>query len=155
MVGGTYYAATGAVTPAVLWTSLPYALLVTTVLMGKHIDKLTWDEKEGVRTLPVVLGDDASRRVTTVLMAGFYVSVAVLVLTGAAAVWTLAALAALPVLATTYRTYSSPKPAQPPARFPLWPLWFGPWAFVHARRAGALLVVGLAAGALWPVYLFD
>jgi 1,4-dihydroxy-2-naphthoate octaprenyltransferase len=87
--------------------------------------------------------------------AGFYVSVAVLVLTGAAAVWTLAALAALPVLARTYRTYSSPKPAQPPARFPLWPLWFGPWAFVHARRAGALLVVGLAAGALWPVYLFD
>jgi 1,4-dihydroxy-2-naphthoate octaprenyltransferase len=155
MVGGTYYAATGDVTSGVFWMSLPYALLVTTVLMGKHIDKLPWDETEGVRTLPVLLGDTAARRTTAALMAGFYVSVVALVVTGTAAVWTLAAAAALPVFAKTLRTYARPKPDEPPPRFPLWPLWFGPWAFVHARRAGALLVMGLVAGAIWPVYLFD
>jgi 1,4-dihydroxy-2-naphthoate octaprenyltransferase len=155
MVGGTYYAATGEVGSEVLWISVPYALLVTTVLMGKHIDKLPWDRDEGVRTLPVLLGESASRRVTAALMTGFYATVTALVLTGTAPVWTLVAVAGLPVLAKTYRTYSHPKPPEPPPRYPLWPLWFGPWAFVHARRAGALLVAGLLAGAIWPVFLFD
>ena len=41
--------------------SLPYALLCTAVLMGKHIDKLPWDEAAGVRTLPVVLGERRAR----------------------------------------------------------------------------------------------
>ena len=44
MVGGVYYAATGTIPGAVVLASLPYALLCTTVLMGKHIDKIrgTW-----------------------------------------------------------------------------------------------------------------
>jgi 1,4-dihydroxy-2-naphthoate octaprenyltransferase len=155
VVGGTYYAATGDAPASVFWMSAPYALLVTTVLMGKHIDKLPWDREEGVRTLPVLLGDATSRRVTGVLMIGFYASVVALVATRTATVWTLAGLAALPVLVKTYRKYAHPKPAAPPDGFPLWPLWFGPWAFVHARRAGALLVLGLVAGAIWPVYLLD
>jgi 1,4-dihydroxy-2-naphthoate polyprenyltransferase len=40
MVGGTYYAAVGSVTWQVLLASLPYALLCTSVLMGKHTDKI-------------------------------------------------------------------------------------------------------------------
>ena len=43
MVGGTYYAATGSITWQVLLASLPYGLLCTTVLMGKHIDKIPYD----------------------------------------------------------------------------------------------------------------
>jgi 1,4-dihydroxy-2-naphthoate polyprenyltransferase len=154
MVGGTYYAAVGHVPAEVFWMSVPYALLVTTVLMGKHIDKITWDAREAVRTLPVLLGEARSRHVTTILMAAFYVSIAALVLTGTAAVWGLVALGAVPAFVPAARTYARPKPAEPPRRFPLWPLWFGPWAFVHARRAGALFVVGLLLGAIWPVYLF-
>src|SRR5687767_13014514 len=44
MVGGTYYAATGTLTWPILLASLPYGLLCTTVLMGKHIDKIPYDE---------------------------------------------------------------------------------------------------------------
>jgi 1,4-dihydroxy-2-naphthoate polyprenyltransferase len=36
MVGGTFLAATGAIAPWVLLVSVPYALLVTSVLFGKH-----------------------------------------------------------------------------------------------------------------------
>ena len=50
MVGGTYYAAVGEVTWEVIAVSIPYALLATSVLMGKHIDKLPWDERDGTRT---------------------------------------------------------------------------------------------------------
>ena len=45
MVGGTYYAATGTIPGAIVLASLPYALLCTTVLMGKHIDKIPWDAR--------------------------------------------------------------------------------------------------------------
>src|SRR5207247_6025294 len=57
MVGGTYYAATGTIPGAVLLASLPYALLCTTELMGKHIDKIPWDAPDGTRTLPVIMGE--------------------------------------------------------------------------------------------------
>jgi 1,4-dihydroxy-2-naphthoate octaprenyltransferase len=30
----------------------------------------------------------------------------------------------------------------------VWPLWYAALAFVHVRQAGALLVMGLAIGAL-------
>ena len=59
MVGGTYYAATGTIPGAVVLASLPYALLCTTVLMGKHIDKIPWDAPDGTHTLPVILGEAA------------------------------------------------------------------------------------------------
>ncbi len=61
MVGGVYYAATGTIPGAVLLASLPYAVLCTTVLMGKHIDKAPWDGPAGTHTLPVILGDKVAR----------------------------------------------------------------------------------------------
>lgn len=151
MVGGTYYAATGAIPLEVIWASVPYALLVTTVLFGKHIDKLEWDRAAGVATLPVMLGETRARRATQALLAAFYLSVVVLVIVAVLEPWTLATFIALPVLARTWRTYGRPKPPAPPARYPLWPLWFGPWAFLHARRAGALLVTGLIFAAIFEI----
>ena len=52
--GGTYYSAVGHVPWEVIAASIPYGLLCTAVLMGKHVDKLPWDEREGIRTLPVM-----------------------------------------------------------------------------------------------------
>jgi 1,4-dihydroxy-2-naphthoate polyprenyltransferase len=149
MVGGTYYAAVGNLPASVVAASLPYALLCTSVLMGKHIDKLEWDGPRGVATLPVVLGEARSRRVTQGLMAGFYVLVVALVGTGSLPVPALLSFGALPRLAPVWRAFGRPRPAAPPPKFPVWPLWFAPIAFVHARRAGALFVAGLALGAVF------
>src|SRR5438132_1031162 len=79
MVGGTYYAAVGHLPGHVVAASVPYGLLCTTVLFGKHIDKIPWDAPMGIRTLPVILGEAAARRVSQGLMAAFYVSVVALV----------------------------------------------------------------------------
>lgn len=147
MVGGTYYSATGSLPSAVLYASVPYALLVTTVLMGKHIDKLPWDRRAGVATLPVVMGEGAARRTTIGLMVAFYLAIVTLVATGVISAWTLVVAFALPTLRRVVLRYGRARPEEPPARYPLWPLWFGPWAFLHARRAGALLVVGFVFGA--------
>ena len=153
MVGGTYYSAVGAIGPEVLLASLPYALLVMTVLMGKHIDKLAWDAEAGVRTLPVILGAELARRVTLVAMVAFYVVIAALVLAGELTVWAALVVLALPRLRKVAEVYGRDKPAAPPEGYPLWPLWYVSAAFVHSRRAGTLLVVGLALGAAWPVFL--
>lgn len=63
--------------------SLPYGLLCTTVLMGKHIDKIGYDEPLGIRTLPVLLGETCARTVTLAMMVGFYLLIAVNVMLAA------------------------------------------------------------------------
>src|SRR5205823_1581350 len=55
---------------------------------------------------------------------------------------------ALHKLATVWTPFSRPKPAEPPENFPIWPLWFAALAFVHTRRAGGLLVLGLIVGVI-------
>jgi 1,4-dihydroxy-2-naphthoate polyprenyltransferase len=151
MVGGTYYSATGSITWSVLLASLPYGLLCTTVLMGKHIDKISYDEPLGIRTLPVILGERRARMLTLGLMAGFYVLVAVSVLLGAMPWPALAVVLALPRLAKVWPRYRRPPPDEPPPGFPVWPLWYAALAWVHVRQAGALLVLGLAVGAVLRV----
>ena len=153
MVGGTYYAAVGNIGASVFAASIPYALLVMTVLMGKHIDKAHWDRDAGVRTLPVILGESLARRTTLVLMACFYIVVGALIVTGDLPVWAAVVVAGIPRLRKVADLYGRTKPDLTPEGYPLWPLWFVSAAFVHSRRAGALLVIGLALGAIWPVFV--
>src|SRR6266550_5568725 len=124
MVGGTYYAATGTIPGAIVLASLPYALLCTTVLMGKHIDKIPWDAPDGTHTLPVMLGEARARRLTQAMFVGFYASVIALVIARVLPVASLLVLMSLPVLRRTMEAYSKPKPAKSPIPNPVWPLWF-------------------------------
>ena len=153
MVVGTFFVATGAI-PGWTWiASLPYAILVTTVLFGKHIDKIEADTKKGVRTLPVILGERRARLVAQVLMIAFYPIVIAAVLVGWIGPWVALVLFGIPRLLATLRTFSSPRPVTPPHSYVGWPLWFVGAAFVHTRRAGGLLVLGLLLNALLPIRL--
>jgi 1,4-dihydroxy-2-naphthoate octaprenyltransferase len=155
MIGGTFLAGTGQVPLWVLVFSLPYALIVTAVLFGKHIDKIVPDAKLGIRTLPVILGEQPARRVNQVLMTAFYPIVALAALVGWVGPWVLIVALALPRLVTVLRVYQQPKPAGPPPGYPErgWPLWFVGYAFIHTRRAGGLLTLGLLLNVLLPVTL--
>jgi 1,4-dihydroxy-2-naphthoate octaprenyltransferase len=148
MVGGTYYAAVGSITWQVLLASLPYALLCTSVLMGKHTDKIPYDEPLGIRTLPVLMGERWARVVTLALMTGFYLLLVGCVLVGALPWPALLALGGLYRLVAVWPWLRQPRPQQPPRPVPVWPLWFAALAFVHLRVAGPLLVVGLAVAAI-------
>ncbi|MFM7616764.1 MAG: prenyltransferase [Actinomycetes bacterium] len=149
MVGGVYYAATGSIPIAVVWASLPYAILCTTVLMGKHIDKAPWDGPAGTNTLPVILGDRVARQVTRGMFVAFFVATSLLVITGGFPVGTLLVFLALGLLVRVWRVFGRPKPEASPIPNPVWPLWFAPHAFLLTRRAGGLLVLGFVLGALW------
>jgi 1,4-dihydroxy-2-naphthoate octaprenyltransferase len=148
MVGGTYYAATGTIPGAIVLASLPYALLCTTVLMGKHIDKIPWDAPDGTHTMPVLMGEARARRLTQAMFAGFYVSVIALVIARVLPVASVLVVLSLPVLRQTWKAYSEPKPDVSPMPNPVWPLWFAALSFLVTRRAGGLLVIGLIIGAI-------
>ena len=152
MVCGTYYAAVGHVPWEVVAASVPYGLLCTAVLMGKHIDKAPFDEPLGIRTLPVVMGEARARAATRALMAGFYVAVVVCVAVGALPWPALISLLAVTKLVPSWRAFGQPRPEEPPPRFPVWPLWFAAVAFVHTRRAGSLLVLGLLIAAIADIH---
>ncbi len=148
MVGGVYYAATGSIPAAVLLASLPYAVLCTTVLMGKHIDKAPWDGPAGTHTLPVILGDKVARDVTRGMFIAFYLLVGGLVIAGILPVFTLLVFASFPLLVKVWNVYGQPKPAESPMPNPVWPLWFAPHSFLLTRRAGGLLILGMIIGAI-------
>lgn len=149
MVGGVYYAGTATLPWQVVAAATTYALLPTSVLMGKHIDKLPYDRAAGTRTLPVLLGEGRAKVVTQAMMIAYYLGVVALVAVRAVGWPALLTLLALPLLARALREFARPKPAEPPPDNPVWPLWWAPIAFVHTRRAGGLLVAGLLGWAIW------
>jgi 1,4-dihydroxy-2-naphthoate octaprenyltransferase len=148
MVGGTYFAATGHLPWQVLAASIPYSILCTTVLFGKHIDKLEWDAPLKIGTLPVLLGERTARALTLGLMVAFYVAIVVLVLVHALPWPALLAFGGVIRLRRSWSYLRKPRPKKRPENFPVWPLWYAAVTFVHTRRAGALLVLGLLVGAI-------
>jgi 1,4-dihydroxy-2-naphthoate octaprenyltransferase len=153
MIGGTYFVATGTI-PGWVWVaSLPYAILVTTVLFGKHIDKIIPDAERHIRTLPVILGERRARAVAQGLMIAFYPIVIGSVLVGWIGPWVALVVLAIPRLVEVLRLFSQPRPETPPHSYVGWPLWFVGGAFLHTRRAGAMLVLGLLLNVLIPITL--
>jgi 1,4-dihydroxy-2-naphthoate octaprenyltransferase len=154
MIGGTYYVTAGALPPMEVWlASIPYALVVTTVLMGKHIDKREADEAMGIRTIPVIIGDKAARGLNMGLMASYYLVTLILVLSGALGVWILLVFVAVRRLVEVIKTYLKPPPSEPPPDYPVWPLWYVSAAFYHNKLAGGMFILGLILNLIFPFHL--
>ena len=153
MVGGTFYVLSGTFPLWVLIASIPYAVSVTTVLFGKHIDKIDYDTKLGVKTVPVLLGEAATKTALKALIVIAYAAVIGLVVTKFLPVWSLISLVALPRAILLFHTLSQPRPKEPPAGAIMWPIWYLGFVFSHNRRFGALYVFGLILSVLLPIYI--
>lgn len=152
MIGGTYYVTAGELPSLGIWlATIPYAITVTTVLIGKHIDKYEADKSKGIHTLPVFLGEKASLWLNMILMCAFYIVIIALVLSGTLGIWVLLVLFAIPRLVKVLKIYREPKPSEPPEDYPVWPLWFVSAAFFHNRLAGGLFVLGLVLNLVIPI----
>ncbi len=153
MIAGTYFITTGSAPSWVWWASIPYGLIVMTVLFGKHIDKIEADTAKGIHTVPVLIGERRARLATQVMIAAFYAIVLAQVGLGVLSVWTLLVLISLPRARQIWAIFSKPKPSQPPANYPVWPLWFVGAAFSLTRQTGALFALGLLLNAFVPLSL--
>ena len=152
MVGGGYFVITHHWNWSVIITSFIYALGVTTVIFGKHIDKLDPDRQKNINTLPAILGEKTSRYVVVTMMTIPFVLVLYLVATGIFSPVLLLTLLALPRYRQVVPAFLLPKPAECPPDFPRgqggWPLYFAPMAFLYNRTFGSLFVLGLLADAI-------
>jgi 1,4-dihydroxy-2-naphthoate octaprenyltransferase len=153
MIGGTYFAVRGDISPQIFLACIPYALVVTTVLIGKHIDKYAADKARGINTLPVIFGEKAALRLNQALMISFYVIVAILILTKTVGPWAALAALAIPRLINAVKSYSRPRPEKWPNGAPVGPLYYVAVAFYHNKLAGILFVLGLILNLIVPVQL--
>jgi 1,4-dihydroxy-2-naphthoate octaprenyltransferase len=144
MVGGTYFVLAGSVPGNVVLASLPYALLVTTVILGKHVDKREMDAAKKIGTLTVRLGPKRSIGLVKILIAGFYLSVLAAALGGALPWASLLVLFSLPRAKAVWKILNQPRPTAAPPDWPIWPLWYVGWCFFLGRLAGGLLIGGMA-----------
>ena len=147
MIGGTYFVVTGMWDWTVAAVGLPYAIGATTVIFGKHIDKLPDDRAKGIHTLPVIIGEPAARWTVIAMFVLQYAIVAYFVLTGFFTPALLVIALAFPRLRAAIAAFAKPRPAERPAHYPelAWPLYLVHYAFLHNRRFGLLLLVGLVA----------
>ena len=144
MIGGGYYVINGAWDWRVVIAGLPYALGVTTVIFGKHIDKIDMDKARGIHTLPVLLGERISRYATVGMFILQYLAVGYLVLINFFSPILLIVLLALPTFFKVLPPFRAPRPAEKPADYPdFWPNYFVAGSFAHNRSFGLLYLLGL------------
>ena len=148
MVAGTDRVASHVWHSGAVWVGLACGLLPTTVIFGKHLDKLGFDAARGIGTLPVRLGATRTRVVAIALSIVPYPAIAALVATGELP-WTAAlVLLALPACRRAVSAFRREPPGERPLDYPrdVWPLWYSAHAFAHARCFGLALLASFAAG---------
>lgn len=144
MIGGGFYVITNAWDWNVVIGSLPYALGVTGVIIGKHIDKLQMDKNRKIFTLPVVLGEKTSRYSLMAMLVLQYLFTLYLVATGFFTPGMIVVLLALPIFRQIWPILRAPKPNQKPEGFPdVWPNYYVAAAFQHNRRFGIWFMLGM------------
>ena len=154
MIGGGHYVLTQNWSWFVVIASLPYVLGVTTVIFGKHIDKLDMDQKKGIHTLPVVIGEKASRYTVLAMMIVPYFITAYLIIAKFFTPIMAIVIFALPTFLQYYPVFLKPKPTARPEGQPGWPLYFVGYAFYNNRKFGSLFMFGLLIDVLLRVVPF-
>lgn len=147
MVGGTYLVSSGEwSTPAAL-IGLLYALAPTTVIFGKHIDKLEMDKSKGIYSLPVILGTRNAKKVAQLLLVSQFALAAYLFINGYLGYSVLFLLLVIPTLFETLQVFNKPRPERMPEGFraEVWPLWFAPYAFAYTRKFSGFFLLMLIA----------
>jgi 1,4-dihydroxy-2-naphthoate polyprenyltransferase len=154
MIGGGYYVITGAWSWTVVLASLPYALGVTGVIFGKHIDKYAMDKERKIHTLPVVIGEQTARYTLLAMLILQYILTLVLVITGFFTPIMAAVVLAIPTLRKIWPMFKAPKPEEKPADYPdVWPNYFVAAAFIHNRSFGIWFMLALIADSILKVYI--
>lgn len=145
MIGGTFFVLTGSLPLWVILASLPYTFGVTLVLFGKHIDKIGYDRKKNIRTLPVLLGEVWARRASILIIALMFASSIILVAVGFLGLPILLVLLSIPSAVAAVKVFHRPRPLSCPEDYPsdAWPLWYVSYSFIFNRNFGGLFVTGL------------
>ncbi len=146
MIGGTYFVSGGHQWSwDVTWIALLYSIGPTSVIFGKHIDKLTEDKRKRIFTLPVILGPDVSRYAVILMWILQFVGFTWLVVEGTLTLPILIIWLAFPYLIKKGKPFFRKRPDEKPDEYEAeaWPLYFVRYAFEYNRRFSLLFLLGI------------
>lgn len=146
MIGGTYFVS-GDFTWSwsIAWLAAVYAMGPTSVIFGKHIDKLKEDRKKKIFTLPVILGETLSRYTVLAVWIFQYVAFTWMVFTGTLTYPVLLIYLALPYFFKKAAPFLKKRPETKPENYEAeaWPLYFVRFAFEYNKRFSLLFLLGI------------
>jgi 1,4-dihydroxy-2-naphthoate octaprenyltransferase len=134
--------------------AIPFGLSVVSINLGKHIDKSPEDQKKGVTTLPVLIGEKAARIINMILISLIYLVILYLIFvsryfTPVLLIVFFAGKRALYAIGA----HARPRPQEPPKEWIYWPTWFSGFAFYHNRLFSNLLLLALLIDTLLRIFL--
>lgn len=152
MVLASSLVVSGEYSTAAIWVACLYGIGPTTVVFGKHIDKLKEDRVKSVHTLPVQLGERLSRASVLALWLIQYLGVTLGVVLGALHWAYLIIWLALPTFREAWRRYRQPRPDSCPDDWSpqAWPLYLVHVAFVYNKRFSSLMFLAVVLSVLLP-----
>lgn len=118
MTLGAYIVQTGSFSWIPVILSIPFGLLIDAILHANNIRDINFDGKFGVKTLPILIGENASKKFYYLLISGAYLSIIVFVALGFLPWTSLLVLLTLPIGIKLMKMISS-IPQEPQARFEL------------------------------------
>jgi len=145
MVGGTYLSISGSWSWNAALLGIIYAIGPTTVLLGKHTDKLKEDKEKQIHTLPVLIGESAARLLVLVLIFIELLSIIMLFIFGIIGWPILIILFSIPSIIKVAKVFKLPRPSEKPVNFPDegWPTYLAAHAFYCNQVIGGLFILGL------------
>jgi 1,4-dihydroxy-2-naphthoate octaprenyltransferase len=120
-------------------------------LVGKHLDKLDMDREKHITTLPVLLGNRASRWTVLIMTALQFFILAFLMITGYfSPVLLLPFVSLIFFFRKVLPMFRRPRPTARPEGYPegTWPLWYVASTFVFTRSFGMWYLLALIADTL-------
>jgi len=97
MVLGAYFVQRQAFSLSALLVSIPFGTLVALVLLANNIRDVRTDNRQHIKTLPIVMGRQNGIRLFVGLISVAYVAVAVMAVLGPLPIWSLLVLLSLPL----------------------------------------------------------
>lgn len=145
MVAGTYFTMADHWSWKIAAIGAVYAIGPTTVLFGKHTDKLLEDKKKRIHTLPVILGETKARAAVAAALVLQPILIAAFVVSGWLEYPMLISLLGIPAILAAVKVYSKPRPTSLPKNEPKahWPTYLAGHAFAANRVTGGLFALGL------------
>jgi 1,4-dihydroxy-2-naphthoate octaprenyltransferase len=157
LVAGVYSVLAQGWTPntwMVALAGVPFGLSVVSINIGKHIDKSAQDKLKGVGTLPVRVGEKATRYLNMAVLVLIYLVILYLIfVTRFFTPVMLIVFLAGKRLFYAVAVQAKPRPAEPPKEWAGWPVWFAGFAFYHNRMFENLFILGLLADVILRLFV--
>jgi len=116
MVEGAYFVQRQTLSMKAFWVSLPFGVLVTLVLLVNNIRDVHYDQRKGIRTLPMLIGRHRAKALYRALVLVAYAGIVCMSLVGPLRFWSLIVLLSLPMAYRLLRQMDDVLPSDADAR---------------------------------------